>query len=77
MSGDFVSEADPNYNFKGWNKYFNSYTARGRFNVSLVNMTCKGIHPSFDGYVIAVSLSSMCVLVVRWLACCTLLLYSN
>ena len=32
MSGGFVSETDPNYNFKGWNKYFNSYTKRGRLN---------------------------------------------
>jgi len=29
----FVDENDPNYNFKGWRFYFNSYTLRGRFNV--------------------------------------------
>ncbi|KAK2177376.1 hypothetical protein NP493_601g02040 [Ridgeia piscesae] len=32
MSGDFISENDPNYNFKGWRKYLNSYTKRGRLN---------------------------------------------
>ena len=32
----FVDENDPNYNFKGWRFYFNSYTARGRFNVGLL-----------------------------------------
>ena len=36
MSGDFVSESDPNYNFKGYRKYLNSYTKRGRLNVSIV-----------------------------------------
>jgi up-regulated protein 5 len=30
MSGDFVPEAE--LNLKGWQKYFNSYTLRGRFN---------------------------------------------
>lgn len=29
---EFVDENDPNYNFKGWRFYFNSYTLRGRFN---------------------------------------------
>jgi hypothetical protein len=28
----FVDENDPNYNFKGWRFYLNSYTLRGRFN---------------------------------------------
>ena len=37
MSGGFIDEKDPNYNFKGWRLYFNSYTKRGRLNVS--NMT--------------------------------------
>lgn len=32
----FVDESDPNYNFKGWRLYFNSYTLRGRFNVSIL-----------------------------------------
>jgi len=32
MAGGFVDEKDPNYNFKGWRLYLNSYTLRGRFN---------------------------------------------
>lgn len=34
MAGGFVDEKDPNYNFRGWRFYLNSYTLRGRFNVS-------------------------------------------
>ena len=36
MAGGFVSENDPNYNFKGFRKYLNSYTLRGRFNVCML-----------------------------------------
>lgn len=32
MAGDFVPESE--LNLKGWQKHFNSYTLRGRFNVS-------------------------------------------
>jgi len=32
MGGHFIDEKDPNYNFKGWRLYLNSYTLRGRFN---------------------------------------------
>jgi len=32
MAGGFIDEKDPNYNFKGWRLYLNSYTLRGRFN---------------------------------------------
>jgi len=32
MAGGFVDEKDPNYNFRGWRFYLNSYTLRGRFN---------------------------------------------
>ena len=32
MAGDYIAENDPNYNFKGFNKHFNSYTFRGRRN---------------------------------------------
>ncbi|CAG5134880.1 unnamed protein product [Candidula unifasciata] len=31
MAGDFVPESE--LNLKGWQKYFNSYTLRGRFNI--------------------------------------------
>jgi len=37
----FYDENDPNYNFKGWRFYFNSYTLRGRFNVSYVFIAVK------------------------------------
>jgi len=33
MAGGFIDEKDPNYNFRGWRFYLNSYTLRGRFNV--------------------------------------------
>lgn len=43
MSGGFMSENDPQYRFAGWRFYLNSYTKRGRFNVSV-----KAISTSFQ-----------------------------